>query len=311
MKRIAVIDLGTNTFHLLITDTGGRLVPGNVCKKTIAVKLGQGGINRGVIHPEAYHRGMKAIEEFSDLIKFHEVTYVKAMATAAIRSASNGGQFISEIREKTGIRIEIIDGEKEAELIYKGVREAAKLGSEPSLIMDIGGGSTEFILCNDKKIIWKKSYPIGAAKMMDRFHHSDPISKEDIGEFTRHLDETLSNLIEECRRHKPTRLIGSAGAFETFAELISRRFHSSRVMKIGHAKEISLEEFREVAAILRTSTHDQRAQMPGLIALRVDMIVIATILTEYIINRMELESITLSDYSLKEGVLFDLLPSRS
>jgi exopolyphosphatase / guanosine-5'-triphosphate,3'-diphosphate pyrophosphatase len=311
MKRIAVIDLGTNTFHLLITDIDDPVVPGNVCKKTIAVKLGQGGINQGVIHPEAYHRGIKAIEEFSGLINFHEVSAVKAVATAAIRSASNGSHFISEIREKTGIQIEMIDGEREAELIYKGVREVGKLGGKPSLIMDIGGGSTEFILCDENDVIWKRSYPIGAAKMMDRFHHSDPISQEDVSDFTKHLDDTLGDLMEECRRYRPAKLIGSAGAFETFTELINRHFQPDNIMGGEPAKEINLEYFHEIAATLRTSTHDQRTQMPGLITLRVDMIVIATILTEYIINKLEIESVMLSDYSLKEGMLFDLISSSS
>ena len=311
MKRIAVIDLGTNTFHLLITDINGHIAPGNVCKKTIAVKLGQGGINQSIIHPDAFRRGIKAIEEFSDLINYHEVTEIKAVATAAIRSASNGKDFIAQIKTKTAIKIEMIDGEKEAELIFQGVRHAADLGSRSSLIMDIGGGSTEFIICDENDILWKKSYPIGAAKMMDRFHHSDPISQYDISQFNKHLEETLRDLMEQCERYRPTTLIGSAGAFETFAELISRRFESGKLIGSGPSKEIRLDHFREVAAILRASTHEQRTQMPGLIELRVDMIVIATILTDYVIHTLGIESMLLSDYSLKEGVLFDLLSKPS
>jgi exopolyphosphatase/guanosine-5'-triphosphate,3'-diphosphate pyrophosphatase len=310
MKRVAVVDLGTNTFHLLITDTDNRVVvPGNVCKETIAVKLGQGGINQGVIQADAYQRGISALGKFANLISSHHVTGVKAMATAAIRSASNGEQFISEVKDKTGIEIEIIDGEKEAELIYKGVREAVGIGDEPSLIMDIGGGSVEFIICNASGILWKRSYPIGAAKMMGQFHHSDPISIQDLRKFTSYLDETLPELKEKSKLHSPKMLIGSAGAFETFEELENRRFHPGKAPASGPAKEIDLQHFAEIAAILRNSTHNQRADMPGLIALRVDMIVVATVLTEYIIRNFKIESMLLSDYSLKEGVLFDLLSS--
>ena len=308
MKRLAVVDLGTNTFHLLITDTDGKLVlPGNVCKETIAVKLGQGGINQGVIKADAYQRGISALARFSELINFHQVTEVKGMATAAIRSASNGEQFIAEVKDKTGIEIEVIDGEKEAELIYKGVREAVRIGSEPSLVMDIGGGSVEFIICNASGILWKRSYPIGAAKMMDRFHHSDPISIQDLQEFTSHLDETLTELKEKSKLHSPKMLIGSAGAFETFEELERRRFHPGEPVVSGPVKVINLQHFAEIDSILRRSTHSQRTDMPGLIALRVDMIVVAAVLTEYIIRSLKIESMLLSDYSLKEGVLFDLL----
>ena len=167
MKRIAVIDLGTNTFHLLITETGDTIVPGNICKETIPVKLGEGGINQRLINPEAFQRGIRAIERFAELISLHQVSDIKAMATAAIRSASNGHDFISAIKDRTGIEVEVIDGDKEAGLIYAGVREAVHLSAETSLIMDIGGGSVEFILCNAEKVFWKKSYPMGAAKMMD------------------------------------------------------------------------------------------------------------------------------------------------
>ncbi|NEU08425.1 exopolyphosphatase [Flavihumibacter sp. R14] len=310
MKRLAVVDLGTNTFHLLITNTDEQaIVPGNVCKETIAVKLGQGGINQGIIQADAYQRGIKALTKFSELINFHQATEVKAMATAAIRSASNGEQFISEARDKTGIEIDVIDGEKEAELIYKGVREAARIGDEPSLIMDIGGGSVEFIICNASGILWKRSYPVGAARMMDRFHHSDPISVQNLREFTSHLDKTLPELRDKSMLYSPRILIGSAGAFETFEELESRRFHPGKPIASGPAREINLQHFEEIATILRNSTHSQRADMPGLISLRVDMIVVATILTEYIIRNLKIESMLLSDYSLKEGILFDLLSS--
>lgn len=307
MKRIAVIDLGTNTFHLLITEIGEVIFPGNVCKETIPVKLGEGGINQEHINPEAFQRGIKAMEKFAELIALHRVSEVKAMATAAIRSASNGMDFIFEIRKRTGIEIEMIDGEKEAALIYAGVREAVHLNAKTSLIMDIGGGSVEFILCNAAEVFWKKSYPIGAAKLMDQFHHSDPISKADIDQIIAHLDGLLSELFDECHKHPPVLLIGSAGAFETFEELIRRRFKGNEEVSVSPAKDINLQYFAIVADDLMHSTHEQRRSMKGLIPLRVDMIIVATIITEYIIRKLPVKRLILSGYSLKEGILFDLL----
>jgi len=307
MERIAVIDLGTNTFHLLITETGENIIPGNVCKETIAVKLGQGGINQGVVNPDAFERGLAAIKRFHELITLHQVSEVRAMATAAIRSASNGNDFIAEIKRITGIEIEIIDGEKEAGLIYLGVREATKMTEEPSLIMDIGGGSTEFILCDASEVFWKKSYPIGAAKMMDLFHRSDPISGEDTRKIDEHLEKTLVELLAECRKHKPQTLIGSAGAFETFAELVKRRFNLEKQQSSSPSTEIKLEHFHEIASFLLQSTHDERSRMPGLISLRVDMIVVATIITQFVLRLPDLKTLILSEYSLKEGILYERL----
>lgn len=303
MKRLAVIDLGTNTFHLLITKTDGTIVPGNIYRETIPVKLGEGGITQGLISPEAFKRGIKAMERFAELNAVYQVSEVKAMATAAIRSASNGSIFISEIKKRTGIDIELIDGEKEASLIYAGVRQAVQLDAETSLIMDIGGGSVEFILCNAAGIFWKKSYPIGAAKLMDKFHHSDPISSKDVDQITAYLDRMLPELFLECRKRQPKLLIGSAGAFETFEELIRRRFKANEELSAIPAKEISLQHFTMLASELLHSTHSQRCKMKGLIPLRVDMIIVATILTQYIICKLPVKQLILSDYSLKEGIL--------
>ena len=309
MKRVAIIDLGTNTFHLLITEINGNISPGNVCKETIPVKLGEGGINQGLINPVAFRRGIQALEKFSNRISVHRANSVRAIATAAIRSARNGETFISEVKNRTGIDIEIIDGEKEADLIYKGVREAVKLSEEPALIMDIGGGSVEFILCNSTNVFFKKSYPLGAAKMMEQYHHSDPISMDEVKQFTRHLDETLIELVILCEEHPPRTLIGSAGAFETFEELVSRRFLplKSKSTSSAPAKTINLDHFNKIEASLLKSTHKERSEMSGLIELRVDMIVIATILTKHIIETFGIRELILSDYSLKEGVLFEML----
>jgi exopolyphosphatase / guanosine-5'-triphosphate,3'-diphosphate pyrophosphatase len=307
MKRIAVMDLGTNTFHLLITEVNDGIFPGNLCKETIPVKLGEGGINQGLINENAFYRGIKAMELFAALISRYKATEVKAVATAAIRTATNGQDFISEIKNRTGIEIQIIDGEKEASLIYAGVRHAVRMDNKTSLIMDIGGGSVEFILCNNSKIFWKRSFPLGAAKLMDQFHHSDPISQEDMDAITKHLDHTLAELFTECRIHNPERLIGSAGAFETFAELVKRKFNPEEAERSRPSKEINTDQFEELGRILLASTHQQRSEMPGLIPLRVDMIIVATIITNYLISKLRIKSMMLSDYSLKEGVLFSLI----
>ena len=308
MKRIAVIDLGTNTFHLLITEIVEKFIPGNICKETIPVKLGQGGINQGIIQHDAFERGIRAIEKFAALIIQHQATQIKAMATAAMRSASNGADFIAEVKSRTGIEIEMIDGDKEASLIYKAVREAVKMNNETSLIIDIGGGSVEFILCNSAEIFWRRSYPLGAAKMMDRFHRSDPISKKDVKDFKDHLNETLPELLNACKEHEPSRLMGSAGAFETFEELIRRKFYLEAKGQDVPAREINLQHFHEIASLLLHSSHEERSEMPGLIALRVDMIVVATLLTQYIVETLKIEELIISEYSLKEGMLYDMLP---
>ena len=142
-KRVAVMDLGTNTFHLLIAE-GTVHDYHEIIHYHEAVKLGEGGINKGYIIPEAFERGLNTMQKFQEQIDTHEVQTVRVIATSALRSASNGSDFINEVKTKAGIHIEIINGEQEAGFIYDGVKISGCLSAKNSLIMDIGGGSVEF-----------------------------------------------------------------------------------------------------------------------------------------------------------------------
>src|SRR3954468_7977947 len=137
-KPIAVMDLGTNTFHLLIA-AGDANDPEIIFKTTDPVKLGEGGINKGIIQPAAFERGVKAMQQFNEHILKHNVGQIRAIATSALRSASNGQDFINEVKAKTGISIETINGDEEAGFIYKGVKAGGCLNDKNALIMDIGG----------------------------------------------------------------------------------------------------------------------------------------------------------------------------
>lgn len=300
-NRLAILDLGTNTFHLLIADISNGKVLSVVFQETSAVKLGEGGLAKGKINQSAFNRGIAAIKNFKAKIDNYEPDLIRAVATSAIRSASNGQEFIQKVRLETSIDPEIINGDQEAELIYQGVREAVQM-TDNSLIIDIGGGSVEFIICNSEQIFWKRSYPIGAARMMEQFHHSDPISETDSQAFFQHLDDTLTDLKQELAFYKPSSLIGSAGAFETFAALADPPFFGS-FEQAGYS--FNLEEFQSIANSIHRSSHNERVQMTAIIPVRVDMIVVATLLTRYILEISAAKIFKLSAYSLKEGLLFN------
>lgn len=298
--KAAVIDLGTNTFHLIIaniSETGVQVV----YKTNVPVRLGEGRINENIIIPEAFERGIRTLKDFQQELVRHGVSVVHAIATSAIRSAVNGGDFVTAAQKLAGIAIEVISGDKEAEYIFNGVR-ASGIIDGTSLIMDIGGGSTEFIIGDKDKPLWKKSYDIGAARLMQAYFQTDPISKENQDSIKAHLDKTLTDLKEACTFYKPDRLIGSAGAFETFAQLLIKDFDLQNTI----ASQLDKEGYKQLAAQLIRSTHEERKNMPGLIPLRVDMIVIASILTNYVIDELDLQSLYLSTYDLKMGVLHSI-----
>ncbi len=303
--RIAVIDLGTNTFHLLIAETAGSQ-PEILYKTNVPVKLGEGRINDNIIIPAAFERGLNCLETFSHTIAEYQVDQVRATATSAVRSAENGQDFVDAVKERTGINIETISGEVEAELIYQGVKLSGAI-AERSLIMDIGGGSVEFILCDPEKLIWKKSYNIGAARLMQQFFKSDPIADEEKNAILFHIQNQLIDLFDICEKHQPKTLIGSAGAFETFAELIIRKNNLKADISIAKTFAFNFDDYIETSIRLLNATHEERAAMPGMISLRVDMIVIAALITNYVLGRCKINRLMLSTYDLKMGVLASLM----
>jgi exopolyphosphatase/guanosine-5'-triphosphate,3'-diphosphate pyrophosphatase len=305
-KRVAVMDLGTNTFHLLIAEGPAENFK-VVFHTTDAVKLGEGGINKGTIQPEAFARGLAAMQRFQDLILEHKVTAVRAIATSAIRSAANGQDFIKQVEKETGIQIEPINGAQEAAYIYKGIDASGVLSDENVLIMDIGGGSVEFIIGNNDEVHWKQSFEIGAARLMDKFHQTDPIPLQSIKELSRYLDGNLTELFGAAIKYKPKLIIGSSGAFESFAEVIEIK--NGRTFNLEQTKvyEFDTDDLLDLIELLIKSTHALRASIKGIIPVRVDMIVVASLITIYIMQKLGLPDVTMCSYSLKEGVLADTL----
>src|ERR1017187_4646179 len=162
-SRAAIIDLGTNTFHALIFEWQGAHFK-ILDKLQIPVKLGKGAFGNRHISDEAYSRGIAAIIEFKTILEQYQVSQVEIYGTSTLRNADNAPMFAKECESIIGHPVKIINGNLEAEMIYNGVKSAVPLGREPHLIMDIGGGSVEFIIADDKTIFWRKSYEIGAAR---------------------------------------------------------------------------------------------------------------------------------------------------
>lgn len=303
--KAAIIDLGTNTFNLLITEFTGSTAKSLFSTKT-SVKLGEGGINKKIILEPAFERGLNALVLFNQIIKQYGVKKIYAFATSAIRNASNGKEFCKLIKDKTGIEINIIDGDREAELIYKGVKSAVKLTGEKVLIMDIGGGSTEFIIANNNEIFWKESFEIGAARLLDLFPSSEPISEDEINDIENYLSKKLISLFENVKEHEPNCLLGTSGSFDTFAEMITVRFYDREILSNVTHYDFKLSDFDTIYETIISSTKDERMKMDGLIEMRVDMIVIAAICTRFILRELGLKGMKLSAYALKEGVLSEL-----
>ena len=308
-RRLALIDLGTNTFHLLIVEMpatpGEKPLP--LLRTKAGVRLGEGGISQGVIAPEAYARALHTLAGFREEIELHAVTEVRATATSAMRVTQNGPDLVRDIFEQTGIRVEVIPGEREAELIWEGVRQAVDLGAEPQLIMDIGGGSVELIIASQATIFWKQSFEIGAQRLLDKFF-PDPsgvMPAAAVAAEQEYLGSVLAPFLETARRYRPVGLVGASGSFDSLADMQLGRLRTEA--DLPPCTELALSSFQQSYRHLLSGNHEQRMALPGILPMRADMLVVASVLIDFVLGITEITRLRTSAYALKEGLLAEIL----
>lgn len=308
-NRTAIIDLGTNTFHLLIAEIDSDKHFHTLHEEKFIAKIGQGGISKGFLTEEAYQRTLQGLQHFRRQINSFQVpdSHIVAMATSAIRNASNGQQVVEEIKQQTGIEIEVISGDKEAAYIYYGVRAAVDMGDITSMIIDIGGGSVEFIICNRQTIFWKQSFEIGAQRLLDLFMHTDPISMYAVQKLQEYLQEKLIALTNAVHQYAPQVLIGASGSFDTLVEIWNKKQLPNFEAGNRTQFELPIPAFYEMYQDILQKNKEERLQIPGMLEMRVDMIVVACCLLEFVLKKYEVSTIMASAYALKEGVLQQLL----
>lgn len=307
-SRLGIIDLGTNTFHLLIIEKIGDGV--TTCfHESRPARIGLGGINNRVITDEALERALTVLRFFREQLDLFGVTLENTFAfgTSAIRNAENQNLFCETVLQETNILITVIDGNKEADYIYKGVCSGANLGTSPSLIMDIGGGSVEFIIGNDSQIFWKQSFEIGGQRLMEKFMRNDPLTEGDKKRIYNYFEESLIPLVNAVHQYAPDKLVGSSGTFDTLIDIDFHYRTGQWPPKDQTDFRLPIEEFYRIYSLIMSGDHHERMAIPGMIALRVDMIVVAACLVDYILRSYAIRQIQVSSYALKEGVLAELL----
>lgn len=316
-NRLGIIDLGTNTFHLLIVESppdtfqNGSSVgkpSQTLFRESRAAKIGEGGINQRLITEAATERAFIVLRYFREKLLAYEVAPDRTFAfgTSAIRNAENGGEFCQAVQDHLGITIQVINGVREADYIYQGVRAALDLGEEPSLVMDIGGGSVEFIMGNQSQIFWKQSFEIGGQRLLEKFMRTDPLSDADRKRLYHYFDEQLIPLANAVHQYAPTALVGSSGSFDTLVAMDYQHRTGEWPDPDQTGFEVPLEEFRRSYVELLTKNHAERMALPGMITLRIDMIVVAVCLIDYVLQTYHIPRLRVSTYALKEGVLYSM-----
>ena len=299
--RFAVLDLGTNTFHLLIAEQNAVGQWQTLVREKRYVKLAEEGIER--IGAAPFARGLAALQSFKIHLDQFAVppSAMRAFGTAALRTADNAPEFLDQVFALTGIRPESIPGDREAALIYLGVRQAVPFPDNRVLIMDIGGGSVEFIIADRTQVRWQQSFPLGVAVLYREFHHEDPISTPEINRLEAFLEEALADLWQAIEEFPVPTLVGASGTFDVIDLFVLDP--ATKAELYGY---IELSAFEPLYNVLVNSTLEERRALPKLPEERVEMVVVAMILIRKVLDRAGIREIYTSAYALKEGMLAEL-----
>lgn len=306
-SRLAAIDIGTNSFHLVVVewDKEGKVRVLDRAKEY--VRLGSGGKDMKLLTQEAMDRGLRVLHTFNDIANVNNAP-VRAIATSAVREALNQKEFIDRILKETGIHVEVVSGLEEARLIYLGVLQAVPVFNKKILLMDIGGGSVEYLIGYRGEVLYAASLKLGAIRLTNRFFKNVSISKNDIQNCSRHIRGFLSHVEEEVRKIRFEIAVGSSGTIQNIASIIQAMNGNSSSVQSNRFTAKGL--YRTVDKILKAKTQEDRLLIPNMDPKRADIITAGALVLRESFDVLDIPEMMISDYALREGIVFDYILSR-
>jgi exopolyphosphatase/guanosine-5'-triphosphate,3'-diphosphate pyrophosphatase len=304
MPPLASIDIGSNTLRLLVGMIEGQKIVRMRCEMVIT-RLAAGIGETGLLNPDNMEKTVSVLKAFSDIISAYGISHIRAVGTSALREAKNSGEFLQRVLSETGINIEVISGEEEAELTARGVMFDMP-ERDSSFIVDIGGGSAEWIFCRNSSPVGMGTISTGVVKLFDNHMKSDPPSKADILSLKKELDTVLSGLKTNIGHliNRSTVFIGTAGTVTTLAA-IDIGFETYDHEKI-HKHNLTLQRLHEMSERLLELPLSERKKIIGLEPERADLIIPGILFTINIMELFGFDNILVSDNGLLEGVLIKL-----
>ncbi len=304
-KNFAAIDIGTNSFHLVAAEintvTGRFKILG---KEKEVVRLGSGSTDMKYLTEAVMNRGIAVLKRFRTVADaFH--ADVRAVATSAVREATNKPEFLRRVKMETGIRMEIISGSEEARLIYLGVLQALPVFRKNILLIDIGGGSTEFLIGEKRSIHFSNSLKLGAVRLTDRFFKSGMLSKKTIDECRKFVRGSLVPIVREVKKQQFGICVGTSGTINTLANIIRANRSEATELPLNNVSFSRTELLETVKNILSFPTLTERKEIEGIDPERADILPAGAIILEQIFLVLGIKKVTVSEYSLREGILLD------
>ena len=309
--RIAAIDIGTNSLHMIIVEVTDSLSFKILSSDKDLTQLGSAALVKGRLTKRAMAHTLEILARYQRIARNLDCDVILAYATSAVRESSNGGDFVLAAKRQLGLLIQVISAQEEAHLIYLAVRQAIDLsshaaGTGPSLIIDIGGGSCELIVGTNARPLLLESFKLGASRLTQQFVHSDPISKRDLARLEKHIRKTLKPAIQAIRGHHVQRVIGTSGTMENLAAMCVLQ-HGEAVVRQRLLTQMTRDDFAIVHKRLLRTPLAARRHLPGLDPGRADQITAGAVLVAHLFDKLEIQEIEVCDRALREGMIMDYM----
>lgn len=303
-RRFAAIDLGTNTILLLIAESESNRTFRILADEAEIARLGEGVERTRSIGPEGENRSLQVLRNYLQKCKALAVDEIAAVGTSALRDARNAGDFIARLKRELNLDLRILSGEEEARYSYLAVQKGLALEREELLVVDVGGGSTEFVWAKEGRLHRWASLELGSVRLTERFLLSDPVQEKECAQLTGAIDQELGRLLADwAKKSSFSKLVGIAGTFTTLAAVAKglrdyshSEVHGSRLDRAEIARQIRLFKARSVA---------ERREIPGLEPKRADVILAGALLIDRIMAHFHLEQVIVSDQGIRYGLLYE------
>lgn len=304
MSKLAAIDIGTNSIKLLIAsveDDGSLEV---LSREKSMVRLGSETLASGRLPEEAIEAGAATVEQFLRSIRASGADLARAVATCAVREASNASHFLEAVKRRTGVDVEVISGDEEARLINLAVRSEFPSRLDPLFLVDIGGGSTEFVVSDGSRVLFSESLPLGVVRLADRFSKNDPPTEKDRRAMKKEIRAVAKRAIDGVRKTGFKTCVGTSGTIQSLSQVHESAILGRETLPSGH-RTLTRDGLKKVNKLLRKTTSKEKLRISGLDPRRRDISVPGGVLLNWILKRSGADGIVVGERGLREGILLD------
>ena len=305
--RIAAIDIGTNSIHMIVVQIRPDRSFEVIDREKEMVRLGSGGLGGKALTESSMVTALQVLSKFRRVAESNDVDEVVAAATSAVREAENGRDFLTTVRQRTGIRVRVISGTEEARLIHLAAVYGVDVSDSAAVVIDIGGGSVELTRGTAAKVQVSRSAKIGVIRLTEQFVRSDPLTARDERRLTNYIQGQITETVDQILAHGFDQVIGTSGTILNLGQVAAIAGGAAAADGFLRNRRVSAKEIRRLRRQLTKIPLSERLRIPGLDPRRADLAVAGSILLDIILSKIKAKELILCDLALREGLALDYI----